>query len=103
MRDRRHRVLFRRSRDGLESLAQHDEGQADQGMHELVNNVRPMAVIAGEIVAMTKPELIEIARSFDGMQGALTGLADATASAKALVDIISAADARALRRNLDCR
>jgi hypothetical protein len=63
--------------------------------HELVEFVRPMTIVAGEVVAMTKAQLskdIEDKRNlFERMRSDIAGVKD---NAKAIIDLLSAAEAR---------
>jgi hypothetical protein len=63
--------------------------------HELVEFVRPMTIVAGEVVAMTKPQLskdVEDKRDlFEHMRSDIAGAKD---NAKAIIDLLSAAEAR---------
>jgi hypothetical protein len=55
----------------------------------------PMAVAAGEIVALEKAELItRVAEHYDVLGPLLMQLAEATSDAKLLVDVIQAAECR---------
>ena len=64
-------------------------------MDEIIELVRPMTIAAGEIVAMTKDQLAEDVKEkrdlFVQMRSDITRAKDA---AKAIVDLISAAEAR---------
>jgi uncharacterized protein YgbK (DUF1537 family) len=64
-------------------------------MDEILDLVRPMTIVAGEIVAMTKDQLAEDVKEkrdlFVQMRSDITRAKDA---AKAIVDLISAAEAR---------
>jgi hypothetical protein len=64
-------------------------------IHGFVENVRPMVVAAGEIVIMSKVELIaKVEAKHDVFGQMLMDLADKKEDAKAILDVISAAEAR---------
>jgi hypothetical protein len=63
--------------------------------HGFVENIRPMVVAAGEIVVMTKADLITKVEAGHNVIGEmLLDLANTKEDAKAILDVISAAEAR---------
>jgi hypothetical protein len=63
--------------------------------HALVDGVRPMAVAAAEVLAMTKEELIEkVDEGHDLFGPMLKWLSNAGTDAQAIVDVIRAAESR---------
>jgi hypothetical protein len=63
--------------------------------HGLVDRVRPMAVIAGEILAVPKEELIaKVADGYEILGPCLMQLADAKDDARALMELIGSAEVR---------
>jgi hypothetical protein len=62
-------------------------------IHAVVDRLRPLAVIASEMVAMTKPELIErVSENYDTLGPLLMQLADLRDEIKALSDTTAAAE-----------
>ena len=67
--------------------------------HEIVGRVRPMVLLAGEIMAADKAQLISmVEEAYDEFGPALMLLANARTDARALVEIIRAAEVRTRRR-----
>jgi hypothetical protein len=63
--------------------------------HGFVENIRPMVVAAGEIVVMTKADLItKVEAGHDVFGEMLLDLGNTKEDAKAILDVISAAEAR---------
>jgi hypothetical protein len=63
--------------------------------HELVEVVRPMTIVAGEVVAMTKAKLSkDVEEKRDHFVHLQSDVAKAKDDAKAIVDLLSAAEAR---------
>jgi hypothetical protein len=67
-----------------------------QKIHDTVDRIRPMAVLASELLTKEKPELIALVdEQYDEKFGPfLMQLAHATNDAKALADVIGAAEVR---------
>jgi hypothetical protein len=64
-------------------------------VNDLVDQVRPMAVIASEILSKTKPELIALVdEHYETWGKFLMQLAEATKDTKMLADVIHAAECR---------
>jgi hypothetical protein len=63
--------------------------------HDLADHVRVMAVIASEVLTMSKAELVaKLEREYESLGPALMELAKAKDKAEALLDVIKAAEAR---------
>jgi hypothetical protein len=63
--------------------------------HAIVDRVRPMAVLAIEVVSMEKSDLIEaVEDKYEIFGQFLMDLADATKQARSLLEVISAAECR---------
>jgi hypothetical protein len=69
--------------------------QRVQKIHDTVDRVRPMAVLASEILAKEKPDLVKLVdEQHDKFGPFLMELAHAHTSAKGLLDVIGAAEIR---------
>jgi hypothetical protein len=63
--------------------------------HDIIDRMRPMAVLGAEIAAMSKPELIaKVDEEYETFGPFLMQLAHTTADAKALLDVLSSAECR---------
>ena len=67
----------------------------NHGGIQIVRSLWPITNMAAEVVAMTKPELIEmVCKTHDKCDDFLMELADARDTAKALAEVVGAAEAR---------
>ena len=63
--------------------------------HELAEHVRPMTIVASEVVAMTKAQLTkDVEDKRDLFERLRSDIAGAKDNAKAIIDLLSAAEAR---------
>ena len=80
---------------GLKDLFKIPKSERLQNINTLIEQIRPMAILAVELLEFDKLDLIaKVLSDPDRWAPFLTGLADAVDAQEALKDILSAAEAR---------
>jgi hypothetical protein len=80
---------------GLKDFFKMPKDERLQNINMLIEQIRPMAILAVEVLAFDKLDLIaKVSSDPDRWAPFLTGLADAVDAQEALKDIVSAAEAR---------